>query len=250
MKKALVGIVIYLLLPGSPSWSQDAMRFFDMGLESSMMNTKIYYFSKALELNPKLSVAYEKRGMIYYFQGNYEETIEDFRKVADLNPTKSEAYRMLGLAYLKKGKHAEAIAYLTQAIELNPRLAAAYSNRAESYLHKGMAEAAVGDASKAIALRGADPIIGRAYTVRSKAYRQLGKDEQADEDFNKAYILDPENYVYRYYTITNHLASFVSDSGHINARSVRRVGLVAIIALLFVLIFKLVLPSPDKRDID
>ncbi len=248
MKNVLVAIAIYVLFAASLCWSQDAMHFLDMGLESSMMNGKVYYFSKALELNPKLSVAYEKRGMIYYFQENYEKTIEDFRKVVELNPTKSEAYRMLGLAWLKKGNHDEAITHLTQAIELNPRLTSAYSNRAESYLQKGMAEAAVRDASKAITLRGADPIIGRAYTVRSKAYRQLGKDELAEEDFNKAYILDPENYVYRYYTITNHLASFVSDSGDINARSVRRVGLVAIIAVLFALIFRLIIPSPEKRD--
>ena len=248
MKKTLIGVVIYLLFSVSSAWSQDALHFYELGIKSTMMNKKIHHFTKALELNPKLSAAYEKRGMLYYFQGKYTEAIADFRRVADLHPTESEAFRMLGLAYMKRGDHNKAIAHL-RAIELDPELASAYSHRAEAYLFKGMAEEAVEDATKAIALRGAEPIIGRAYTIRSKAYRKLGREGLAEADFNKAYILDPENYAYRYFTITNHLASFVSDSGYVNAGSVRRVGLAAIIALFFVFIFKVVLPAPSKDDI-
>ncbi len=249
MKKTLIVAVIYLLLIASSAWSQDAMHFYELGIKSTMMNKKIHYFTKALELNPKLSAAYEKRGMLYYFQRKYTETIADFRKVVDLHPTESEAYRMLGLAYMKRGDHDKAIAHFTRAIELDSKLASAYSHRAEAYLLKGMAEEAVKDATNAIALRGAEPIIGRAYTIRSKAYRKLGQEGLAEADFNKAYILDPENYAYRYFTITNHLASIVSDSGYISAKSVRRVGLAAIIAVVFVLIFKVVLPAPNKDDI-
>jgi tetratricopeptide (TPR) repeat protein len=249
MKKTLIGVVIYLLFSVTSAWSQDALHFYELGLKSTMMNKKIHYFTKALELNPKLSAAYEKRGMLYYFQGKYTETLADFRKVADLHSTEAKAYRMLGLAYMKRGEHDTAIAHFTRAIELDHELASAYSHRAEAYLFKGMAAEAVKDATKAIALRGAEPIIGRAYTIRSKAYRKLGQEGLAEADFNKAYILDPDNYAYRYFTITNHLASIVSDSGYINAGSVRRVGFAAIIALLFVLIFKVVLPAPSKDDI-
>ncbi len=226
------------------------MYFFDMGLKSPSVKSKINYFTRALEVDARLSAAYEKRGMHYYFQEKYLEAIKDFSKVVELNPSESEAYRMLGLAYLEQGSHDRAIANLTRSIELNPGLASAYSHRAEAYLSKGMAVEAVRDSSKAIALRGAEPIIGKAYTVRSRAYRRLGQEDLANSDFNKAYMLDPENYGYRYFTITNHLASFVSDSGYVNPRGVQRVGLAAIIGLLFVLIFRLVLPAPSKDDID
>jgi tetratricopeptide (TPR) repeat protein len=251
MKTGLLGLIVCIVLfVSSPAWSQDAMHFLDMGLKSSMMNRKIHYFNKALELNPNLYSAYEKRGMIYYFQGKYTESMNDFLRAAEINPTEPEPYRVLGLNYMKTGHHDEAIAHFTRAIELNPRQASSYSHRAEVYLLTERVEEAIRDASKAIALRGEGPIIGRAYTVRSKAYNRLGQEELALEDFNKAYMLDPEHYAFRYFTITNHLASFVSDSGPINPGSVRWAGLAAIIGLLFVFIFRLVLTPPDKRDID
>ena len=248
MNRAMIVILGSILLFAETVWSQDAIHFYNLGLQSTMMNKKIDYFTKALELNPKFTAAYEKRGTIYYYQGKHNEVIEDFLKVTAMNPSDSEAYRMLGLAYLEEGNHDEAIVSLTRSIELNPKSAAAYSHRAEAGFMRGMSHEAIEDATRAIELRGAEPIVGRAYTIRAKAYKQLGKEELADEDFKKSYTLDPENYAYRYFTITNHLASFVSDSGYINPRSLGRVGLAAIIGLVFVVIFRLALPSPNKKD--
>ena len=76
----------------------------------------------------------------------------------------------------------------------------------------------------------------------------MGQSELAEADYNKAYTMDPEHYDYRYFTVTDALASYASDSSYISATSARRVGLVAIIVLLFLLIFRVVLPAPDKRD--
>lgn len=248
MTKILIGVIGCLILVASTAWSQDAMYYYDLGVRSTVTKEKIHYFTKALELNPRLYSAYQKRGRLYYYREQYSKTIEDFRKVTDMDPHDSEAFRMLGLAYVEEGYYDEAIAHLTRAVELDPKLTSAYSHRAEAYLLKGRAEKAIEDASKAIALRGTEPIIGRAYTTRSKAYKLLGQSELAEADYNKAYSMDPEHYDYRYFTVTDALASYASDSGYINATGARRVGLVAIVALLFVLIFKVFLPGPDKRD--
>jgi hypothetical protein len=74
----------------------------------------------------------------------------------------------------------------------------------------------------------------------------LGQEALANADFDKAYDLDPENYGYKYFNITNHLASFTNDSGYISLVDIRRLGLVGVMAVLAVLIFKLVLPAPRK----
>jgi tetratricopeptide (TPR) repeat protein len=248
MTKILIGVIGCLILLASTAWSQDAMYYYDLGVRSTVTYEKINYFTKALELNPRLYSAYEKRGRLYYYREKYSKSIEDFRKFTDMDPHDSEAFRMLGLAYLEKGYYDKAIAHLTRAVELDPKLTSAYSHRAEAYLLKGRAEEAIEDASKAIALHGIEPIIGRAYTIRSKAYKQLGQSELAEADYDKAYTMDPENYDYRYFTVTDALASDASDSDYINATSARRVGLVAMIVLLFVVIFKVVLPAPDKQD--
>jgi tetratricopeptide (TPR) repeat protein len=245
MKRTLLAVIIVTLAAVCPAWGQDATHFFNLGLESSMVNKKIHYFTKALVLNPRLAMAYDKRGRLYYFQENYDKMIRDFYKFTDLRPSDPEGYRMLGLAHLKTGNLDVAIVKFSRAVELEPKLASAYSYRAEAYRLKGFLEKAVHDSSRAIEIGGTQATVGRAYTVRSKAYRQLGQEELAAADFDKAYDLDPENYGYKYFNITNHLASFTNDS-YINPGDMRWLGLIGVIAVLAALIFKLVLPTPRK----
>ncbi len=246
MKKAIAGIVIYVLLTAFTAWGQDAMQFYDLGLKSSMTQRKIDYFTKALELDPNLSAAYEKRGMLYYFLENYPGTIQDFQKVAYLKPFNSEAYVMLGLAFMKQGSLGEAIANLSRAIELDAQGVGAYSHRSEAFRLNGMIEEAIQDSTRAIKLGGRGPTIGRAYTTRSKAYRELGHNELADADFKKALKLDPDYYMYSMLTSTELLANWAGESS--NLKSVGRMGAALIVALVFVVIFKLALSIPRKDD--
>ena len=115
MKKALAGTIIYLLITACIAWGQDAMYFYNLGNTSSQTYKKIDYFTKALELDPKLTAAYEKRGMLYYFQENYDQMMQDFLNVTALEPFSSEAYIWLGLAYMKKGTLDKAIANLNRS---------------------------------------------------------------------------------------------------------------------------------------
>ena len=242
----LLGVVVYILISVCPAWGQDATHLFNLGLKSSMVNKKIHYFTKALELNPRLAIAYDKRGRLYYFQENYDKMMYDYYKFTNLRPSDPEGYRMLGLAQMRMGNLDVAIDKFSRAVELEPNLASAYGYRAEAYHLKGFPEKAIQDATTAIEIGTAQPTIGRAYTVRSKAYRQLGQEDLAAADFDKAFDLDPENYGYKYFTITNHLASFTNDSSYISPGDMRRLGLIGVIAVLAVLIFKLVLPTPRK----
>ncbi|MGD8383678.1 MAG: tetratricopeptide repeat protein [Syntrophobacterales bacterium] len=246
MKKAVIPFVVYILISVGPAWGQDATYFFNLGLGSSAVNKKIHYFTKALELNPQLAVAYDRRGRLYYFKEDYDKMMYDFYKFTDLRPLDPQGYHMLGLAHLRRGNVDVAIAKFSRALELEPKLASAYGYRAEAYHLKGFPEKAVRDSTRAIESGGTQSTVGRAYTVRSKAYKQLGQEALAAADFDKAYDLDPENYAYKYFNITNHLASFTNDSSYIDPGDMRRLGLMGIIAVLAVLIFKLVLPTPRK----
>jgi len=241
-----MAVLICTLVAVGPAWGQDATHFFNLGVESSMVNKKIHYFTKALELNPRLAMAYDQRGRLYYFKENYDQMMYDYYKFTDLRPSDSEGHRMLGLAHMRMGNLDVAIAKFSRAVELEPKLASAYGYRAEAYRLKGFPEKAVQDSTRAIEIGGAQATVGRAYTVRSKAYRQLGQEALANADFDKAYDLDPENYGYKYFNITNHLASFTNDSSYISPGDIRRLGLIGVIAVLAVLIFKLVLPAPRK----
>jgi tetratricopeptide (TPR) repeat protein len=246
MRKAIAGVICYVLLIVCTAWGQDAMQFYDLGVKSSMTKRKIDYFTRALEFDPNLSAAYEKRGMLYYFQENYPETIRDFQKAAYIKPFNSETYVMLGLAFMKQGNLDEAIANLSRAIVLDGQAAGAYSYRSEAFRLNGLIEEAIQDSTRAIKLGGRGPNIGRAYTTRSKAYRELGQNELADSDFKKASKLDPEKYMYNMLTSTELLADWAGESSSL--KSVGWMGVAMIVALLFVVIFKLTVSIPKKDD--
>jgi len=63
MKRMLIAVLAYMIVTTSAAWAQDAMHFYRLGIDSSLANTKIKYFTKAVELNPNLVEAYEKRAI-------------------------------------------------------------------------------------------------------------------------------------------------------------------------------------------
>lgn len=248
MKKILTIILIFVCCIAGPAWGYDAAYFYNLGLDSSQANIKINYFTRAIELNPVLSDAYEKRGMLFYFQEHYPEMSDDFLKVTELNPNDSKGYTMLGLARLKMDDHDSAIFNLSRAIELAPERSVAYGYRAEAYRLKGVLDLALKDANRVLDIGGSKPTIGRAYSTRAKAYRELGEIEKAEADFKKAVNLDPTYDIYKYFTITEYLADSAGRSGSL--KSVGRMGAAVMAAIFLVLIFKLTMPPPRKGDAD
>jgi len=249
MKKLLAAIIVFMCYIAVPAWGgYDAEHFYNLGLESTMANTKINYFTRAIELNPALSAAYEKRGMLYYFQEHYTETIRDFLKVTKLNPDNANDYAILGVAYFKKNDYDSAVSNLTRAIELKPELAEPYGYRAETYRLKEMLNLAVQDATRAIEIGGNKRTIGKAYSTRAKAYRELEENERAEVDLKKAVNLDPVYDIYKTFTTTEYLADSAGRSGSV--KGVGWMGAAGLIAIFFVMIFKLALPPPRKGDED
>lgn len=245
MKKLLTLIIILTCCIAGPAWGYDASHFYSLGLESTMSNTKINYFTRAIELNPELSAAYEERGMLYYFQEHYTKMIRDFLKVTRLSPDNANGYSMLGVAYFNKEDYDSAMSNLTRAIELNPELAKPYGYRAETYRLKGMLNLAVQDATRAIEIGDNKRTIGKAYSTRAKAYRELGNVERAEADLKKAINMDPVYDIYRSFTTTEFLADSAGRSGSI--KGIGRMGAAMMAAIFLVLIFKLTLPAPKKK---
>jgi len=246
MKKLLTAIAVLACYVAVPAWGYNAEHFFKLGLDSNLANTKINYFTRAIELNPELSSAYEERGMLYYFQGHYTKTIRDFLKVIELSPDDANGYTMLGVAYLKKNNYNPAVSNLTRAIELKPEFAKPYGYRAEAYRFMGMLDLAVRDATRAIEIGGKKRVIGKAYSTRSKAYKALEEKEKAEADLKKAVNMDPAYDIYEYFTTTEYLADSAGRSGSV--KGIGWMGAAGMIAIAFVLIFKLTLPPPRKDN--
>ena len=271
MKTIVVAILASLFLTATATGAQDAVELYNRGLRSSLAYKRIEYFTKALQLNPNLTDAYEKRATHYYFQEKLDQAIQDYTRLIELKPDSANAYLLRGLAYLKKG-HGEgliaeinrlalrytglgepedskalerAIDDFSYAIELNPQLAAAYSYRAEAYRLIGMIEEAIRDSTTAIQLRGDQKSTAYAYATRAEIYRRLGQSELYKADFRKSVELDP--YSPDYPPLHVPLMLLYSDNTD-GLKTVSWLGLLGIIILTFVLIFKLTLRAPEKRD--
>ena len=214
----------------------DAAEYFNLGLKSTMTRTKIEYFTRALELNPTFTDAYEKRGMLYFFQKKYDQMIRDFQNFIDLAPGQAKAFLMLGVGYLKTGNCPAAIYNLTRALELEPGLAGAYSNRAEAYFLSGRYEQAIEDATSAIRIGGDAIILTEAYRIRYKTYWKLGNENEAYRNLGNAWRSDPR--VWNVWKTKNGGLHYLEYS--------RRMGLMLLIAVAAALIFGAKLKPPEK----
>jgi tetratricopeptide (TPR) repeat protein len=269
--RALAVILGYLCLTATASWGQEAMRYYQLGLKSSLAKEKVKYFSKALQLDPTLAEAYRKRGAHYFFQGKLDKAIEDFTRVIELKPCSAAAYQMRGVAYLKKG-HPEgllaelnrlALKYtdlgvpesadvllsadgdLTRAIELNPHMVSAYAYRAEVHRLRGRTSDAIRDCSMAVRLRGDSLSVARAYATRAKLYRQAGQKELSEADYRRSVALDP--FTPDYPPLHVPLMLGYSANGA-DLESIRWAGLLGILILSFVVVFRLSVQAPKKKD--
>ena len=235
MKKLILLLVPLALLIAGPAYSEDAMKYFNLGVQSSVTRKKIEYFTRALELDPNLVEAYEKRGLLYYFQENYDKVVQDYLTYIERAPATGEAYRMVGIGYLKKGLYEPALYYFSRAMEMEPEQVRAYANRAETYRLMGREEEAMRDATRAIGLKGDPRSKADAYKTRIKIYWKQGHDKLARADYRKSVELDPRITLWRY-----------PNKKYPSPEEVSKVGLFGIIGIAFVLIFGTKLRPPDK----
>jgi tetratricopeptide (TPR) repeat protein len=146
-------------------------------------------YNKAIELDPKNSLAYNNRGLVYDKQGDYQQAISDYSQAIELAPTNFAAFTNRGVVYYRQGNYQQAIADYNQALELNPQNATAYYNRGLTYAAQDNLQQAITDYTKALELTPQD---GDIYYNRAEAYANQGDYEQAIRDYTKVLELEPQ----------------------------------------------------------
>ena len=233
MYRKVISYLIFLMLLTLPVHGENAKDYFNLGLKSSVTRTKIKYYSKALELDPTLVEAYEKRGLLFFFQEKFDNVVQDYEAYIRLAPKKAEAYRMLGMGYLKSGDYRSAINNFTHAIEIEPDLSNSYANRAEAYRLIGDHEKAIFDSDRAIKNWSDTIAVADAYKTRSKINWEMGRNEEAYADHRKSVNLDPRiPRSWGRYPPIEYLGGM---------------GKIVFIGIAFVIIFGLKLKPPDKK---
>ena len=111
----------------------------------------IAYYTKAIQLEPKIAGVYVNRGAAYESIGNLGLALQDFNTALDLDPS-SQGHYNRGNIYFKKGDYDRAISDYTKALDLNPLNLEAYIYRGHSYIHKSYYSHAIRDYEMALAL--------------------------------------------------------------------------------------------------
>jgi len=81
--------------------------------------------NKAIELDPKSSMAYLSHGVGNYYLppalgGGLDVAVKDFRKAVELNPKNADAWLWLGIALRRVNQAGEARQAIAKSVELNP----------------------------------------------------------------------------------------------------------------------------------
>ena len=85
-------------------------------------------YNKALEINPRLAIAYYNRGNAYLSKGQYDEAISDYNKALEINPRYAGAYANRGFFYYAKGQYDKAWEDMHKAEDLGLKTPLKYLN--------------------------------------------------------------------------------------------------------------------------
>ena len=141
---------------------------------------------RAIELDSGMADAHNAKGVIQTRRRNYDEALRLFRRALDLNPGDA-GYRInISLAYYLQGRTDEAQKAYDEAAEVNQDFAATFD-----FLTRRQVTPAVPKARAA-----AEPLqqlaADRAYQ-EGAAYLRLKALDRAEEAFDRALALDPQN---------------------------------------------------------
>lgn len=149
---------------------------------------------RAIELKPDSAFAYNELGIAYSHKKQFNEALNAYQKAVGIEPKNAPVYINIGSLFRQKEDYGRAAESFKKAVELTPNNTKHLSYLASGYRQMGRYDDALETANKAVALipktvKDAAPFLG----FRSLCYREKGDLENAFQDAEKAYSLNPDD---------------------------------------------------------
>ncbi len=162
----------------------------------------IQHFTLAIQIDPFYSEAFNDRGLVQCYVGNFDRALEDFQKAISLDPSFAMAYNNAGaaryynqdIAKPHKKDIRQAKELFTKAIEQLPTLALAYRNRGAMSIFLKDYDLAKSDLEKSLQLNPQDAL---TLFYLGVVHADNGNGKIATNYFNKSIAKDanlPFNY--------------------------------------------------------
>lgn len=158
--------------------------------EEGKLRLAIDYYTRAIELNPEFSFAYNNRGLAYDALGLYESAIKDFNEALTIkNNEDPTLYFNRGLTYYHLLDYENAVNDLSAALNLSPAEAQYYIKRGAIKNDMENYSGALEDFMEAARL---SPRNAEAFNYLGLSYNYLGLLEQALQAYDRAVALNPD----------------------------------------------------------
>jgi len=157
-------------------------------------NKAIQHFQHAIELDPRMSRAYDNLGLCYYYQNKNELAVKNYRKAIELEKASAHpsAWTYLNLAITLQflNQIAESESSLREAIRLDPKFAQAHFQLGTVLEELEHPEEAIVEMREAARL---NPLYAEPHMAMARIYHKLGQESAARDEVQTYLHLHPHS---------------------------------------------------------
>lgn len=134
-------------------------------------------YSKAIAIDNNYVAAYKRRSMVNSFINKDNECLNDYNKIIELDPYDHYTYFERGMWYFDEGDYRQSIVDFSQAIKLNrdDDCSYYYYNRGQAYAETNEKQKAISDFRKTIAIEETQKDENSEFDYKSEAEKWIEK---------------------------------------------------------------------------
>jgi tetratricopeptide (TPR) repeat protein len=150
-------------------------------------------YARILEIDPSNTYALVNRALVHSYEGNYENGEADITRALEIAPDDPQVLGWAGAFYGILGDLETAMSVINRAVEIDPDHVSNLLRRARVFRDLEDYEAAIADYERALELNSESVEQYLIYYGLGVSNLEIGNAEAAQESFDAAIAVDPEN---------------------------------------------------------